>query len=160
MRLYDPRSDQLDHPGTFNNNVLSMSAGIAGCNLLSHDVLDDLNQLGRLMKHKIDKIFTINDISGTTPSGPIIDEASIPSSMAPPKMFITGAGSLMSIHFTGPEKQLLQGLFWQHMLQHGIYLAQRGFIALSIGINSHDVDQFVKAVEDFCQKWTRFLAKP
>ena len=56
MRLYNPGSGQLDHPGTFNNNVLSMSSGVAGCSVLSQEVLDKPNRKGQLMKHKIDKV--------------------------------------------------------------------------------------------------------
>jgi glutamate-1-semialdehyde 2,1-aminomutase len=158
MSLYDPRSGQLDHPGTFNNNVVSMSAGIAGCTLLTQDVLSKLNQLGALMTLEVDKVIRKYNIKGVTPIAPIMDEASIPASEAPPRMFITGAGSLMNIHFTGPEKELLHSLFWHHMLQHNIYLAQRGFIALNIEITLDDVQEFVKVVEAFCQKWQQCLA--
>ncbi len=157
MHLYDPRTGHLDHPGTFNNNVLSMSAGIAGCGLLTQEVLSKLNQLGALMTLEVDKVIRKYNIRGVIPIAPIIDESSIPPLEAPPKMFVTGAGSLMNIHFTGPEKDLLQALFWHHMLQNGIYLAQRGFIALNLEITPQDVNQFVKAVDNFCQTWQDWL---
>jgi glutamate-1-semialdehyde 2,1-aminomutase len=158
MSLYDPRTGQLGHPGTFNNNVLSMSAGIAGCGLLSYEALENLNSLGARMTSEVEGIFAKYNIRGVTPIAPILDETSLAKSEAPPKMFITGAGSLMNIHFSGPDKELFQGLFWHHMLQQDIYMAQRGFIALSIEIGPDDVGQFVKAVESFCQTWQHFLA--
>ncbi len=72
-------------------------------------------------------------------------------------MFITGVGSLLAVHFAGPHKAALQGLFYHHMLRNGIYLAQRGFIALSIEINDHHVDQFVEALGEFCATWAPLL---
>jgi glutamate-1-semialdehyde 2,1-aminomutase len=72
-------------------------------------------------------------------------------------MFITGVGSLMTIHFAGPNKAMLQGLFYHHLLQKGIYIAQRGFIALSIEIHDHHVDQFVQALKEFCEIWVEIL---
>jgi glutamate-1-semialdehyde 2,1-aminomutase len=157
MCMYDPRTGQLEHPGTFNNNVFSMSAGIAGCGLLTKEVLGKVNQLGALMTLEIDKVLRRLNVRGVTPITPILDEAILPLAERPPRMFITGAGSLMTIHFSGPEKEMLQGLFWHHMLQSGIYLAQRGFIALSIEITPPDVQKFVDAVEAFCQKWQQQL---
>jgi glutamate-1-semialdehyde 2,1-aminomutase len=158
MSMYDPRTGQLAHPGTFNNNVLSMSAGIAGCGLLSNETLSNLNVLGARMKNEVEEVFTQCNIRGVTPIAPILDETSLPTSEAPPKMLITGAGSLMNIHFSGPDKELFQGLFWHHMLQHDIYMAPRGFIALSIEIGPDDIGRFVTAVESFCQTWQHFLA--
>jgi glutamate-1-semialdehyde 2,1-aminomutase len=78
-------------------------------------------------------------------------------SLKPPNMFIKGVGSLMAIHFAGPQKLILPGLFYHHMLRQGIYLAQRGFIALSIEINDHHVDKFVEALNEFCEAWLELL---
>lgn len=91
---------------------------------------------------EIDKAFKMYRIQGAIPIAPIMHDASISSSEAPPKLLITGAGSLMNIHVSGPKKELLQGLFWHHMLQHGICLAQIGFIALTIEISPYDVDDY------------------
>ena len=49
MSMFDPRRGKLDHAGTFNNNVMSMSAGIAGCKLLTGPVIDKLNGQGDSM---------------------------------------------------------------------------------------------------------------
>ena len=48
MAAYDPtRPGALFHAGTFNNNVLSMSAGIAGLTqVLTDEALADLNARG------------------------------------------------------------------------------------------------------------------
>lgn len=157
MALYDPRTCQLEHSGTFNNNVLSMSAGIAGCDLLTKERLGELNRNGALMTQEIDNLLKRYQVKGVKPIAPVEDEAMVIAE-APPKIFITGAGSLMNIHFSGPEKDLLQALFWHHMLQNGIYLAERGFIALSIELQPAEIDLFVRAVESFCQTWQEYLA--
>lgn len=158
MSLYDQRRGQPDRPRTFNNNVLNMSAGIAGCTLLSQEVLNNLNYLRAIMTLEIDQVIRNHKIRGVTSIAPIMDEAYIPPSGVPPKTFITGTGSLMNVHFSSPEKELLQRLFWYHMLQNGIYLAQQGFNTLSIEVQPFNVDLFARAVESFCQTWQQCLA--
>jgi len=97
----------------------------------------------------------------TVPDAPITEEQILQAGSGdvnrPPKMYIKGVGSLMCIHFAGPEKELLQGLFWHHMLEKGVYMAQRGFVALSIEITEEHVDQFVGAVEEFVTRWSNAL---
>jgi glutamate-1-semialdehyde 2,1-aminomutase len=44
--IFDPRLGKLEHAGTFNNNVMSMSAGIAGCTLLAEARIDELDSRG------------------------------------------------------------------------------------------------------------------
>jgi glutamate-1-semialdehyde 2,1-aminomutase len=47
MNIFDPRQGRLEQAGTFNNNnVMSMSAGIAGCTLLDGVRLNELNSRG------------------------------------------------------------------------------------------------------------------
>jgi glutamate-1-semialdehyde 2,1-aminomutase len=46
MNIFDPRLGKLEHAGTFNNNVMSMSAGIAGCTILDEGCIDELNSRG------------------------------------------------------------------------------------------------------------------
>ena len=72
-------------------------------------------------------------------------------------MYVTGVGSLLSVHFSGTDKEALQALFWHHMLENEVYLAPRGFIALSIEIRREDAMHFVDAVRRFCERWINFL---
>lgn len=96
-----------------------MRAGVAGCSLLSQEALDKLNRKGQLLKHKTHKMFTINDISRNNILGPNHRRSFWTIICSASEMLLTGVGSLMNIHFTGPAKLLLlQGLFWQHMLQY------------------------------------------
>lgn len=159
MQLYDPRAGKLEHPGTFNNNVFTTRAGIAGCRLLTKDVVDTLNKTGELMTSHVEEVLTRYGITGTIPTQPILDDslhlASHPD--RPPKMFIKGVGSLMAIHFAGPDREVLQGLFFHSMLDRGIYLAQRGFIALNILITQEHVARFVAALTEFVDRWADAL---
>ncbi|KAK5098313.1 hypothetical protein LTS08_006446 [Lithohypha guttulata] len=163
MSLYDPRQGQLEHPGTFNNNVFTMQAGIAGASILTPERLHALNSLGDLMRLEVEKLLAHHLPSGfgIVPSAPLTDSSPHDPTKAhprrPPKMFIKGVGSLMCVHFAGPNRESLQGLFWHHMLEHGIYMAQRGFIALSIEITDAHVSQFVAGVESFLRQWSSIL---
>ena len=53
MSMYDPRSGRLAHPGTFNNNILSMAAGCAGCKILDENTTNKLNDLGDYMRDTV-----------------------------------------------------------------------------------------------------------
>jgi len=71
----------------------------------------------------------------------------------------TGLGSLMSAHATdrpihapadaAHADAALEGLFFFDMLERGVYLARKGFVALSLPIGDAEVDHFVDAVADF-----------
>ena len=160
MQMFDPRTGRLEHPGTFNNNVFTMSAGIAGCGLLTREKLAELNALGDTMRKDIEAVLGRRGIlkGNTMPSSPMTDAMhSIDHPQRPPKMYVKGVGSLMAVQFAGPDKDPLQGLFYHHMLQQGIYMAQRGFIALNIMLTEEHISSFVKAVEEFCNSWEKLL---
>jgi glutamate-1-semialdehyde 2,1-aminomutase len=190
MNIFDPRLGKLEHAGTFNNNVMSMSAGIAGCTILDEDLINELNSRGERMRMAIEAQLAAFDIKGVVPEAPVPDDSyptsnltqngdgralgqqqqngydnaeksSLASSTAcftkPPNMFIKGVGSIMTIHFAGPDKAMLQGLFYHYMLRKGIYLAQRGFIALNIEIQDHHIEKFIDALDEFCGAWAEIL---
>ena len=170
MDLFDPRKGQLEHAGTFNNNVFSMSAGVAGCTLLNKRTLDMLNYDGDELRERIEAVFLDIGlirkhpqaknyyIGGRLPDAPVSDDMhDVNSQGRPPKMYIKGVGSLMTMHFSGPDRTLLQGLFWHHMLKHGIYMAQRGFVALNIELKEEHYQKFVDAVRAFVEEWIEAL---
>ncbi|RKQ93731.1 glutamate-1-semialdehyde 2,1-aminomutase [Solirubrobacter pauli] len=80
MSAYDPtRPDALFHAGTFNNNVLSMSAGLAGLtHVLTDDALEELNARGDRLRAQLDAV--------------------VPT---------TGRGSLMTMHPGSDERRQL-----------------------------------------------------
>ena len=54
MGMYDPsKSGGLAHAGTFNNNVISMAAGCAGCKVLDEVSTNRLNDLGERLKEMV-----------------------------------------------------------------------------------------------------------
>ena len=78
MGMFDPRSGSLTHAGTFNNNILSMAAGCAGCKILDGETTDRLNDLGRRMRELVQEVIQkeldsegphMNGIIGKTPQG-------------------------------------------------------------------------------------------
>ena len=161
MELYDPRTGQLEHPGTFNNNVFSMSAGIAGCNFLTEQRINDLNGLGDQMRERLNSVLTSKGILSSShklPKSPIPDSVNDePGTNVYPKMFLTGVGSLMCIHFTGPERGLLQSLLFHYLLEQGIYIAQRGFIALNVELELAHVEKFEEALRMFCDRYMGYF---
>ena len=57
MEMYDPsKSGGLAHAGTFNNNVISMAAGCAGCKVLNEETTNRLNDLGERLKEMVTNV--------------------------------------------------------------------------------------------------------
>ena len=139
MGAFDPRRpDALAHAGTFNNNVLTMSAGLAALQVLSPAAMSELNTRG-------DRLRTcLNGLATGLP------------------MTFTGLGSLMTVHFTGKPvrnaadvaaaDQGLQELFYFDLLNAGVYLARRGMSALSLPLGDAECDAMVLAVAEFIHR--------
>lgn len=130
MEQFDPRRPgHIDHPGTFNNNVLSMAAGYAGMTQrMTPDAIAALNQRGDRLRDRLNAAFATR--------------------RAPFRC--TGLGSLMGVHASGPAAQMeaLKGLFFFDMLARGFYFARRGFVVLTLPFGDAQADAFVGAVED------------
>ena len=137
MARFDPRrSDALPHAGTFNNNVLTMAAGLAGLTqVLTPQALDALNRRGDQLRERLNAVFTGQGVA----------------------LQITGLGSVMQLHaVAGAVRNAadaaraddrVKALVFFDLLEHGIYLARRGFVALSLPFGDAQVDQFVHAME-------------
>ncbi|HMK81921.1 MAG TPA: aminotransferase class III-fold pyridoxal phosphate-dependent enzyme [Xanthobacteraceae bacterium] len=139
LDLFDPRrAHALAHPGTFNNNVLSMAAGIAGLTeLFTPDAADALTRRGEALRARLNAT-----CAGAT-------------------MQVTGFGSIMNVHFTAApirrpadavSDPRLRDLFFFDMIENGIYLARRGLIALMLTIADNDEQALVAAVERFIDR--------
>lgn len=136
MQRFDPSTPQaLPHAGTFNNNVLTMAAGLAGLTeVLDDDVITELNTRGdhfRLSLHD-----AIRDYGWCA----------------------TGSGSMIGFHpVRGPvhspsdlataDTQIRELMFLE-LLERGWYIAMRGFMSLSLDVTDADTDGFVSAVTD------------
>jgi glutamate-1-semialdehyde 2,1-aminomutase len=139
MDLFDPRRpDALPHAGTFNNNVLTMSAGLTGLTeIYRPDAARALNARGDTLRDRLNGLCRAVDA---------------------PLQF-TGIGSMLAVHaMRGPVRSpadaakgdaKLKELFFFDMLAHGIWLARRGMFALSLPIGDAECDLLAGAVEEF-----------
>ena len=161
MNWFDPREKKLEHPGTYNNNVFSMSAGIAGLRVLSADVINDLDKRGDKMTAQIVQVLGEAGLleGSTVPERPFTDEEQDDHVFIRqyPKVFAKGCGSFLCLHFSGPDRFLLQQLFWHWMLSKGMYLAERGFVALNIMLTDQDAEKFVEGVKGFVRRYHSLL---
>jgi glutamate-1-semialdehyde 2,1-aminomutase len=142
MAAFDPaRGGTLTHGGTFNNNVVTMAAGAAALGeLLSPQLLDDLYDRGEALRRRL--------------AGALAD--------SPLPMCVSGMGSLMTIHTVrGPVHSpsdlagvdpILKELLFHELLERGIYLAPRGYIAMSAAIDDADCDRFALALAEATSK--------
>ncbi|RVX70174.1 hypothetical protein B0A52_05507 [Exophiala mesophila] len=134
LEMFDPRTGKATHAGTFNNNIFTMAAGVAGAAILNREILDQLNSLGDNLREKI----------------ALAIETCIPRQEGvEPKMFVQGVGSILAVHFGGRHYEILKALFYHHMLDRGIFIAARGFIALSIETKAHHVELFLRALAEY-----------
>jgi len=139
MALFDPRQPNfLPHAGTFNNNVLTMSAGIAGLSkIYTPEAAHALNERGDILRRRLNEI----------------------AQQADTTIQFTGRGSMMNIHFTRAPirsaedikhtNQDLRGLFFFDLLERGIYVARRGMMNLSMPLGEPEVAAMVAAFEEF-----------
>ncbi|MGN6317159.1 aminotransferase class III-fold pyridoxal phosphate-dependent enzyme, partial [Trinickia sp.] len=148
MHQFDPRRpDATPHAGTFNNNVLSMAAGVAGLSkLYTADVARELNASGDRLRERLNAMCV---------------ERNVP-------LQFTGRGSLMnlqagrhairSIGDLLPGGNLIKDLFFFHMIEHGIYLARRGFIVLSMPIGEIEMARLLSAFDAFVERYAGVIA--
>jgi glutamate-1-semialdehyde 2,1-aminomutase len=141
MERFDPRRpDAFQHAGTFNNNVLTMNAGLVGLTeIYTPERTVALNEWGEGLRDRLNAIVRRHGL----------------------KMQFTGLGSMMSVHMTDglvrSEEDAARGngplrdLFWFDLVASGIWFAKRGMFALSIALDELAGDKLADAVEDFAQ---------
>ena len=141
MERFDPRRpDAFQHAGTFNNNVLTMSAGLVGLTeLYTPERARALNAFGDRLRERLNGVARQQRLA----------------------MQFTGLGSMLAVHMTdGPIRSqedtergnaALRDLFYFDLLARGIWFAMRGMFALSIALDEADGDKLVDAVEEFAQ---------
>ena len=143
MSRFDPdRADAWPHAGTFNNNVLSMAAGLAGLKkLLNGAAINKLNKKGDKLRQAINDVAQRHDVG----------------------LKATGAGSFVGMHFprdeirrpgdldpAGAERRgKLQNLMHLDLIEAGQFYGRRGFVALMLPITDSEIDTFAGAVEEF-----------
>ncbi|KIW00475.1 uncharacterized protein PV09_07998 [Verruconis gallopava] len=169
MDLFDPSKSKLMHPGTYNNNVLTMNAGIAGLDVYNAAEVTRLNDLGKGLKTRIQHLLIEAGVYGSVTSDPAADFIEVDSLRGPtkvycatnlvklPTMFVTGKGSMVNVRFSGTHANILQGLFYHHMLAQGISIASRGFTPLHLALSDKDIRRYTTAIEDFINLHRRSL---
>ena len=141
MERFDPRRpDAFQHAGTFNNNVLTMSAGLAGLTeIYTPERARVLNDFGDGLREQLNGVARRHGV----------------------KMQFTGLGSMLSVHMTDRTirsqqdaehgNAALRDLFWFDLTARGVWFAKRGMFALSIALDEADGAKLLDAVEEFAQ---------
>ncbi|HEY7288617.1 MAG TPA: aminotransferase class III-fold pyridoxal phosphate-dependent enzyme [Vicinamibacterales bacterium] len=144
MEQFDPRRpNALPHAGTFNNNIVTMSAGVAGLRkVLTPAAVEALNARGDALRERLNAVCRGR------------------------RLQFTGIGSLMCAHpvdgavqtaaDTAGAEPLLRDLLYFDLLERGFYLARRGFIALSLALGDDEIRRFEEAVADVLQQRGEF----
>jgi glutamate-1-semialdehyde 2,1-aminomutase len=129
MSLLDPRANRMFHSGTFNGNPVTCAAGVAAMSHLTADRIGALDQLGERLAH------------GLTAAAA---NARLPFSLR-------RAGSLLNLYLLAqpPVANPLRGdtvaIALLHLagMNHGLYFAPRGMLALSTPLDDTAVDDIV-----------------
>jgi glutamate-1-semialdehyde 2,1-aminomutase len=139
MGRFDPRQpDAFQHAGTFNNNVLTMNAGLVGLTeIYTPERARALNTSGDRLRERLNAVVRRHRLA----------------------MQFTGLGSMLSVHMTAAPIRSqedaergngrLRDLFYFDLIARGIWFAKRGMFALSIALDEADGDKLVEAVEEF-----------
>ncbi len=139
MAIFDPRrADAAPHAGTFNNNTLTMSAGIAALSeIYTPEVAVAHNARGDALRHALNAAASRRGLP----------------------VQVTGRGSMMAFHFTrhAPRNAAdaaagsgeLKELLFLDLLERGWYIARRGMVALSLVVGEAELTGFRAAVEEF-----------
>ena len=147
MDQFDPRrSGAISHAGTFNNNVMTMAAGIAALKTIyTLDVAVEFSTFGDRVRMRL------NDIARN---------ADVP-------IQFTGMGSIMAMHPTKAKinaysdvveiDDRLREILFLDLLDAGYYIASRGFIALSLALSEHELEGFFDAFADILSERSDLL---
>jgi glutamate-1-semialdehyde 2,1-aminomutase len=139
LSRYDPRSpDALPHAGTFNNNVLTMSAGIAALTeVYTPEAANALNASGDALRTRLNAIAEKHGVA----------------------LQFTGRGSMLAVHtIRGPIRSPADAaksnakakeLYFFDLLKSRFWIARRGMMVLSVPLTAADLDGFAGAVEEF-----------
>ena len=147
MSRLDPRDPEaLVHSGTFNNNVLTMAAGLAGLEkVLTPEATIRLNDAGDRLRERLQAVADTRDIPAQ----------------------VMGLGSMICVHFqsapirrpadTEASPAGTRKLLHLEMNLKGFYLSRRGFMSLCLPLTDKDYDDFVATFAEFLDENTTVL---
>jgi glutamate-1-semialdehyde 2,1-aminomutase len=149
MERFDPRrADAVSHAGTFNNNVLSMAAGLAAATrVLTAERLDDLWAAGEKLRAELNALAQAREVP----------------------IQVLGTGSIMGFHFkrgpicrpqdvwpTDPLAARIQAdlyaLLHLSLIEAGCYIARRGYVTLSLPMRDADIARLPGAFDTFLER--------
>ena len=138
MSRFDPREPgHFGHAGTFNNNVLTMQAAIAGLTeVFTEAAAEKINAQGDLLRHRLNNAAETRNLP----------------------VQVTGCGSMMMFHptdadLTGPTDTdaapaEARALFHLEMMARAHYVSRRGMMVLSLPMGPGEFDGLAAAFED------------
>lgn len=136
MALFDPSDGgpAIPHPGSYNANPMSLTAGLATLERLTRETIAQLNRNGERLRGELERAFA---------------EAGVPAA-------ITGLGSLFGIHLTNhPVRSIYDAAAGDSVLRHRIFLGlynegvlidPRGVGTLSTAIGEGEIERFLEAL--------------
>lgn len=148
MDRFDPRRpDAIPHAGTFNNNVLTMSAGVIGLrDVFTPEEAVRLNARGDELRGRLEAAARAHGVPFQA----------------------TGCGSIVGLHWqsepvrrpadTAATAPAARALVHLEMIRRGFYFARRGFMSLALPLEDLDYDGFVDAFADFVEEHRQVLA--
>ncbi len=149
LERYDPRQPvPLQHSGTYNNNVFSLRAGIAGLGrIYTAEAAIELNARGDALRDRLNHLCESRGAA----------------------LQVTGIGSMLAFHARrGPIASpadaakgdaRVRALLFYDLLAQGIYtMPKRGFMALSLPLTGADYAALEDAVDEFLSTRASLLA--
>lgn len=144
MARFDPRrADAVSHAGTFNNNVLSMAAGLAGLTqVLTEEAQAALTARGEALRDRLNEIARARGVP----------------------IQALGTGSIIGLHFkrgairrpqdVWPADRLaaelqaeLYALLHLSLIAEGCYIARRGYLTLSLPMGDAEIERMAAAYD-------------
>ncbi|WP_368904786.1 aspartate aminotransferase family protein [Taklimakanibacter lacteus] len=150
MQQFDPtRPDFLPHAGTFNNNMLTMTAGFAALSeIFTPSACLELNRRGDGLRERLNDLFMRYQV----------------------RLKATGLGSLINLHplageirtpdDVGKSDPRLRQLLYLDLLEEGYYTAGRGYMALSLMVSDAHCESFCAAVERVVTRRRHLFSSP
>ena len=130
---------RLTHAGTFNNNVLSMSAGVTAMGeIFGEAAAEGLRARGEALRDALN--------AACARHGAVLQFTGIGSMIQPHFR----AGEILRPYAATPAEEGLRELFFLDMMAAGIYIARRGMVALSLPVGEAEAQRYVAAVDAFC----------
>jgi glutamate-1-semialdehyde 2,1-aminomutase len=149
MRHMDTRGGgMLSQGGTFNNNVVTMAAGLVGArDVYTEEACRSLNARGDWLRDQLNALGAKTGIAFQA----------------------TGVGGVLNSHWTAgpithpgqvlPIGAPVRRLFQLEMIESGYFVAQRGMINLSLPVEQDDLARFVEAVGEFLARHSDLLPR-